>query len=85
MQPNTPSNRIDRSTLTRNVKNWFEVDKEGLARVLGRKGKEFTLFELMQNAWDEPGVSNVRVSLEYRGWNKALLVVEDDAPEDSAI
>src|SRR5262249_24989315 len=42
---------------------------------------EFALFELIQNAWDEVGVSKVNVSLEYRGWNKALLVVEDDAPE----
>jgi hypothetical protein len=60
---------------------WFEVDKEGLARLLDRKGKEFALFELIQNAWDEPGVSRVDVSLEYRGWNKAVLIVEDDAPE----
>src|ERR1041385_905392 len=61
--------------------NWFEVDKDGLARVLERKGKEFALFELIQNAWDEPGVSKVNVTLEYLGWNKSRLVVEDDAPE----
>jgi hypothetical protein len=30
---------------------------------------------------DEPGVTKVMVSLEYRGRNKALLAVEDDAPE----
>ena len=65
----------------RKMKNWFEVDKEGLAGVLERRGKEFALFELIQNAWDEPGVSKVSVTLEYRGWNKTLLVVEDDAPE----
>ena len=34
-----------------------------------------------QNGWDEPGVSKVSVPLEHRGRNKALLVVEDDAPE----
>ena len=63
------------------MKNWFEVDKQGLAKILERKGKEFVLFELVQNAWDEPGVTKVNVTLEYRGRNKALLVVEDDAPE----
>lgn len=63
------------------MKNWFEVDKQGLAKILERKGKEFVLFELVQNAWDEPGVTKVSVTLDYRGRNKALLVVEDDAPE----
>src|SRR5213082_726033 len=63
------------------MKNWFEVDRQGLAQILERKGKEFVLFELIQNGWDEPGVTKVSVSLEYRGRNKARLVVEDDAPE----
>jgi hypothetical protein len=63
------------------MKNWFEVDRQGLAKILERKGKEFVLFELIQNAWDEPGVTKVSVTLEYRGRNKAWLVVEDDAPE----
>lgn len=63
------------------MKNWFEVDKQGLAQILERKGKEFVLFELVQNSWDEPGVTKVSVTLEYRGRNKARLVVEDDAPE----
>ena len=57
------------------------MDKQGLARILERKGKEFALFELIQNSWDEPGVTEVNVRLEYCGRNKALLVVEDDAPE----
>ncbi len=63
------------------MKNWFEVDKHGLAKILERKGKEFVVFELIQNSWDEPGVTKVVVSLEYQGRNKAKLVVEDDAPE----
>jgi len=63
------------------MKNWFEVDKQGLAQILERKGKEFVLFELIQNTWDEPGVTKVSVALEHQGWNKARLVVEDDAPE----
>jgi len=63
------------------MKNWFEVDKHGLARILERKGKEFVVFELVQNAWDEPGVTKVSATLVYRGRNRALLIVEDDAPE----
>ncbi len=63
------------------MKNWFEVDKQGLAKILERKGKQFVVFELIQNSWDETGVTQVGVSLEYRGRNKARLVVEDDAPE----
>jgi hypothetical protein len=63
------------------MKNWFEVDRQGLAQILERKGKEFALFELVQNAFDEPGVSKVSVTLQHLGRNKARLVVEDDAPE----
>jgi len=63
------------------MRNWFEVDKLGLAQILERKGKEFALFELVQNAWDEPGVTKVSVALEHQGRNRALLMVEDDAPE----
>src|SRR5437762_12841988 len=81
MGPNTSWNAKSRPASNRSAKNWFEVDKEGLAKILERKGKEFALFELIQNAWDEPGVTKVSASLEYRGRNRALLVVEDDAPE----
>ena len=63
------------------MKNWFEVDRHGLAQILERKGKEFVLFELIQNGWDEPGVTKVSVTLDYLGRNKARLVVEDDAPD----
>ncbi len=65
----------------RPARPWFEVDKQGLARILERKGKEFALFELSQNAWDEPRVTQVNVTLERLGRNLACLVVEDDAPE----
>src|SRR5437773_8449600 len=63
------------------MRSWFEVDKQGLAQILERKGKEFALFELVQNGWDEPGVTKVSVTLESQGRNRARLVVEDDAPE----
>jgi len=62
-------------------KNWFEVSREGLAKILERKGKEFILYELIQNAWDEPGVTEVDVTLEYRGGHAARLIVSDNAPD----
>jgi hypothetical protein len=63
------------------MRTWFEVDKLGLAQLLERRGKEFALFELVQNGWDEPGVTKVCVSLEHQGRNRARLVVEDGALE----
>jgi len=63
-------------------KNWFDVDRAGLGKILDRKGVEFAVFELAQNCWDEPGVTRVSIALtdaEDRGY--ALLSVEDDAPE----
>lgn len=35
------------------MKPWFDVDKDGLAKLLADKGKETFLFELVQNCWDE--------------------------------
>jgi hypothetical protein len=63
----------------------FEVDKEGLARIMGRKGKDFVLTELLQNAWDEDA-TRVDVKLRWLEPPKgkpglAELVVEDDDPD----
>lgn len=61
--------------------DWFAVDKEGLAALMERKGKTKAVLELIQNAWDEAGVTRVHMTLtahERRGYS--LLVVEDDAP-----
>lgn len=63
------------------AKNWFEVDKAGLAKLLERKGKEFILYELLQNAWDEPGVTRVEVDLQRLSNTKVALTVTDDAPD----
>jgi hypothetical protein len=60
---------------------WFTVDKEGLGRVLERKGKAFALYELIQNALDEQ-TTRIEVTLErIPGTKHALLVVGDDAPQ----
>lgn len=63
---------------------WFSVDKEGLAKLLERRGKEFAIFELVQNCWDQK-ISSVKVKLEPIA-NKpfAILTVEDDDPEGFA-
>jgi hypothetical protein len=61
--------------------NWFEIDKKGLAQILARKGKEFAIFELVQNCWDEPGVTKVEVALSPDTTAYAKLVVRDDAPD----
>lgn len=60
--------------------NWFEVDRKGLAKLLSRRGKEFILYELISNSWDEPGVTRVDVSVKQVHANVVEITVEDDAP-----
>lgn len=63
------------------MKHWFDVDAKGLAKLLERKGREFVLFELIQNAWDE-NTTTVIVTLErIAGTRFARLTVQDDNPE----
>ncbi len=62
------------------MKDWFTVDKEGLAKVLGRRDKAFAVMELIQNAWDAEGVSLVEVTIKPEGPGKTLLIVEDNSP-----
>ena len=66
------------------MKDWFTVDKEGLAKVLGRRDKAFAVMELIQNAWDADGVSMVEVTIKPEGPGKTLLIVEDNSPEGFA-
>lgn len=61
-------------------KNWFEVDRKGLAKLLSRRGKEFILYELISNSWDEPGVTRVDVTVKQVHANVVEITVEDDAP-----
>lgn len=61
--------------------NWFDVDKQGLAKLLERKGKAGALYELIQNAWDQQ-VEKVDVRLvPEEGQPYCWLEVEDDDPE----
>ncbi len=45
--------------MTTTTSAWFTVDRVGLAKKLARKPKQFVVVELMQNAWDAPGVTEV--------------------------
>jgi len=64
------------------MKNWFDVDKAGLGRQAEEQGKGRLVGELIQNALDEPGVTQIAVTLALvPGQEFADLTVEDDAPE----
>ena len=59
---------------------WFDVDKEGLAKIVSRRPKYFILFELLQNAWDENS-KIVSLNIEKQKNSKmATITIEDDNP-----
>jgi len=69
------------------VKNnqWFSVDKSGLGRQAEEQGKGRLVGELIQNALDEPGVTQIAVTLTLvPGQEMADLTVEDDSPSGFA-
>jgi hypothetical protein len=62
--------------------SWFEIDNAGLAKLVDDRGKVFILQELLQNCWDEDGVTKVDVTLgPVPGRPVATLTVADDSPE----
>lgn len=57
------------------------VDRRGLARKLAHRPKSFVIFELLQNSWDESGVTTVRVEAKMEpGRPLCRIYVEDNAP-----
>ncbi len=63
------------------MREWFEVDRKGLGKVIARRGIEFVVAELVSNAWDEQATQvNVRLNRSARAPRCALLEVEDDSP-----
>jgi hypothetical protein len=63
-------------------KQWFDVDKIGLSKQAEQHGKGRLVGELVQNALDEAGVTQIAVTLApVPGRPLAELTVEDDAPE----
>jgi len=60
---------------------WFDVDKEGLSKLVENHEKGRLIAELLQNALDED-VSTVAISIRpLPGRPIAELVVEDDSPD----
>jgi hypothetical protein len=64
------------------AKPMFEVDVQGLRKLIAGRGKSFLLFELFQNAADE-SVTRIDIRLEPIGdrRGRCRLVVADDSPE----
>lgn len=67
--------------MAKTEKSWLTVDRAGLADLIGDRGKEFIIYELLQNAWDEASteVSVTFVATDQRGLY--LIEVTDDNPE----
>ena len=60
--------------------SWFEVDKAGLAKIVAARGKVFVLYELLQNAFDEDGVTEIAVRFEpIPGRSEVVLEIIDDS------
>lgn len=58
------------------------VDKKGLAKKLANRPKSFIIYELAQNGWDEPGVTEMRIKATMlSGRPVCRIEVYDDAPE----
>jgi hypothetical protein len=61
--------------------SWFDVDRDGLAKLLAQRGKAFAIQELIQNAWDEKStVVNVELRMLPNSRTKAYLAVADNNP-----
>jgi len=66
--------------MTTTISDWFTVDRVGLAKKLARKPKQFVVVELMQNAWDAPGVTEVIFDC---GFERGLvnISIRDNSPK----
>lgn len=64
------------------AKTHFEVDREGLAKLMARRPKGYVILELLQNAWDED-VNKVAITM-VQTHGVATIFVEDDSPEGFA-
>src|SRR5262245_1241273 len=63
-------------------KQWFDVSREGLRKQAEEFSKGRLVGELVQNALDEAGVTQIAVTLApVPGRPLADLTVEDDSPE----
>ncbi len=62
-------------------RNWFDVDKAGLAKLIDGRGKVFLLHELVSNAWDTDSTKVVVLLEKLPGEPKARITVTDDHPD----
>jgi hypothetical protein len=63
-------------------KPWFEVDRDGLRKLVADRAGSFVLWGLLQNAWDEPGVTTVSLEATREDGSPYVeIMVCDDAPE----
>jgi hypothetical protein len=61
--------------------SWFDVDKQGLSKLMEGRSKSFVLYELLQNAWDQ-NVTEVMVTISpVPNTSYTTIEVEDDDPE----
>jgi len=67
-------------TLESVMTQWFDVDKDGLAKLIENRGRAFVVHELVQNAWDTDA-KLVNIWLEKsNGRPFAELTITDDDP-----
>src|SRR4051812_40124595 len=62
----------------------FEIDRQGLRKLLERRGKEFLLYELFQNAWDQNVTEVTALFVKPPGSRVATISVVDDDPDGFA-
>jgi len=74
----------ERTTVMSMATSWFDVDRKGLRQLMDGKPKSFIIRELVQNAWDEPGVGLCIITIKHAGHGLVQLEVKDDAPEGFA-
>lgn len=59
------------------IASHFEVDRKGLAQLLTRRGIEFAVLELVQNALDADGCTHVHVALKRTARGVCLSVIDN--------
>jgi hypothetical protein len=64
--------------------NWFDVDRNGLRKLIDHKSKAFVLHELLQNCWDTEATTVAVRLARVAGRPQAEIEVEDDDPNGFA-
>jgi hypothetical protein len=75
-------NSVEDKIMSETSKNWFEIDRKGLAKLIERRGKGALVQELIANALDAEGTTRVEIILEpEEGVPHATVIVRDDSPK----